>query len=964
MHLDSMKRVVTRTNVYAYAPIDETPFSLGIAIPEAYGTNRIANKIDMHTANIKSYFEEKNWKVHPDWYYCIDNPINSLYERDNNIKTPEEGITFVLDRLSQSTDSAIFVNSRLFPYENKENKVLCDKLLFESLVYDAKVTRLNTGSCDALKGAKLSDPLEKHNFTAEEIFADTHNKAVDEIFYQRAVDYYQIDANAFLFSVPFETHEVLPTYVTASKALFFGSGNKKAPAAVSGVLFNHAKFTDYFFGLTNLCSKVECEGDNCTKGLTNCYLLDNNAFIFVSQIASETGKFIGEIDSNLLKSLVEKNVYKEIEIFDYQAICIQDLNKKSLDNAFEPLKTPFSIFKNIIVWMISRIYTVAVNFMITSFESMLTNAEYYNDYDSDYETHTSGFPKDEKGKPMTPNKTKPYPCDKRFKLYERQKWQSNDPSRGTYKCEDGECEQEYFVKSIENTNLILVVVKSLCQCESKVKISPERIIYGENHDEENCAEKQHFLIKPEKPRIRPNLSCINSHPQNYNENGVEVRQEEPSEILKQFVADIKELLHSKREHVRRIAEKAEAASAEHDFDPKLVFNFFNSKKLYEANENVDTFIKKNVPYLDKIREEEANAIYRDIPVSLNHSAVHIPVNVFNEKPTVMNSIKWSEALLLTFKQNKNTDSDLYWQYFCSNDGFLRLYPAAKWRSPLYMQNPDEDTIPLDLYDCRLRKWYTKAAASPKDVVILLDRSGSMTGQRKEISRNVVVNILESLTEDDFVAILGFNNTVAKIVDCFGNRLVQANKQNIRTFRENLGEMDTNDIANFTQALRDAFDILDEARRNGEGSQCNQAIMLVTDGAPETYKEIFEEYNGPLDQFGQKRVPVRVFTYLIGKEVTDTEEVHQIACHNKGYYTHVANNAEVREQVQLYIPVMSRPIVLSKERPFIYTNVYTDVSSVTFFAYPLVEYLGTPGEYQYMFSFLIYASNIICKTGNS
>lgn len=45
----------------------------------------------------------------------------------------------------------------------------------------------------------------------------------------------------------------------------------------------------------------------------------------------------------------------------------------------------------------------------------------------------------------------------------------------------------------------------------------------------------------------------------------------------------------------------------------------------------------------------------------------------------------------------------------------------------------------------------------------------------------------------------------------------------------------------------------------------------------------------------------------------------------GYYTHVANLAEVREQVQQYIPVMSRPIVLSGERVFAWTPVYAHVS---------------------------------------
>ena len=52
--------------------------------------------------------------------------------------------------------------------------------------------------------------------------------------------------------------------------------------------------------------------------------------------------------------------------------------------------------------------------------------------------------------------------------------------------------------------------------------------------------------------------------------------------------------------------------------------------------------------------------------------------------------------------------------------------------------------------------YIKAAASPKEIVILLDTSGSMTGLRKEIAKHVVLNILETLSEDDFVTIYKFS----------------------------------------------------------------------------------------------------------------------------------------------------------------------------------------------------------------
>ena len=62
----------------------------------------------------------------------------------------------------------------------------------------------------------------------------------------------------------------------------------------------------------------------------------------------------------------------------------------------------------------------------------------------------------------------------------------------------------------------------------------------------------------------------------------------------------------------------------------------------------------------------------------------------------------------------------------------------------------------DLYDCRARQWYIQTAASPKDIVILLDISGSMTGLRKGIALNVVYSILDTLNEDDYVIALTVN----------------------------------------------------------------------------------------------------------------------------------------------------------------------------------------------------------------
>lgn len=70
--------------------------------------------------------------------------------------------------------------------------------------------------------------------------------------------------------------------------------------------------------------------------------------------------------------------------------------------------------------------------------------------------------------------------------------------------------------------------------------------------------------------------------------------------------------------------------------------------------------------------------------------------------------------------------------------------GIKWK-------PDEHGVIA--FDCRNRKWYIQAATSPKDVVILVDVSGSMKGLRLTIARQTVSSILDTLGDDDFFNII-------------------------------------------------------------------------------------------------------------------------------------------------------------------------------------------------------------------
>ncbi len=146
----------------------------------------------------------------------------------------------------------------------------------------------------------------------------------------------------------------------------------------------------------------------------------------------------------------------------------------------------------------------------------------------------------------------------------------------------------------------------------------------------------------------------------------------------------------------------------------------------------------------------------------------------------------------------------------------------------------------DLYDARTRPWYTGSATSPKNIVILQDVSGSMTGMRRKIAKEVVSTILDTLTENDYVNVFNFSHETRALVGCFNesgvpklvqvrirtgntnfpncllfeprlNNSFQANLANIREFKTALGQRHTEKKAEYEIALNIAFDTLEAVR---------------------------------------------------------------------------------------------------------------------------------------------------------
>ncbi|KAM3858817.1 voltage-dependent calcium channel subunit alpha-2/delta-1a [Diretmus argenteus] len=294
-------------------------------------------------------------------------------------------------------------------------------------------------------------------------------------------------------------------------------------------------------------------------------------------------------------------------------------------------------------------------------------------------------------------------------------------------------------------------------------------------------------------------------------------------------------------------------------------------------------------------------------VSYNTTAVHIPTDIYEGSTIVMNELNWTQALEEVFRKNKEEDPTLLWQVFGSATGLARYYPASPWMDSSKPANK------IDLYDVRRRPWYIQGAASPKDMLILVDASGSVSGLTLKLIRTSVSEMLETLSDDDYVNVVYFNDKATK-ASCFEN-LVQANVRNKKVLKDAVQSITAKGITNYRGGFELAFKQL--APMNVTRANCNKIIMLFTDGGEERAQEIFEKYN--------PGKTVRIFTFSVGQHNYDKGPIQWMACSNKGYYYEIPSIGAIRINTQEYLDVLGRPMVKAdkKAKQVQWTNVYLD-----------------------------------------
>ncbi|EGT44808.1 CBN-TAG-180 protein [Caenorhabditis brenneri] len=361
---------------------------------------------------------------------------------------------------------------------------------------------------------------------------------------------------------------------------------------------------------------------------------------------------------------------------------------------------------------------------------------------------------------------------------------------------------------------------------------------------------------------------------------IKSKNEDAAEKLREATEHLDRLVTNRVQALKKLAASAEESAASFNEYDDQAYAVPQADKRCEA-------------YMKKMNESDMHFVSNMVEQN-SKSGIHITVESYQCDPRVMRDFDWTgtEHLEAKMIENKEKDPEMGQQYIGTYSGLTRMYPRRHWKV-------EPAPITIDLFDPRFRPWFVNAESVPKDIVFLLDYSGSVKGPTMHLIKITMMYILSTLNPNDYFFGVYFNNHFNPIISCANRTFMPATTSNKKVFFEELGMLEEKDQAHFSTPLKFSLDVL---RGNLDSNQSlfadyrsegHKLLIIFTDGVDEWPHQILDE------EFQTRNSElIRIFGYAMGYGTSLLPLQQYMACKSHGGYSEIDSIMDVKPQSRM------------------------------------------------------------------
>jgi Ca-activated chloride channel family protein len=195
---------------------------------------------------------------------------------------------------------------------------------------------------------------------------------------------------------------------------------------------------------------------------------------------------------------------------------------------------------------------------------------------------------------------------------------------------------------------------------------------------------------------------------------------------------------------------------------------------------------------------------------------------------------------------------------------------------------------------------------PKDIVFVIDRSGSMAGDKIEQARNALHFILDQLNPNDRFSIVSFDDQI----DLLARRLQPVDERTLSDARRFVRQLDSRNSTDIEGALQTGLAIFAQSE---ERSGAARFLVFLTDGLP-TAGVADDVTIAELVQRANARVEARLHVFGVGYDV-NTRLLDRLALDNGGSVTYVQPGENLELALSEFYGRIANPVLTNVEVEF-------------------------------------------------